>query len=249
MVIRRRIEVVRVAGIAVGVHLSWFGVLALVVLAGFRGFAEIFPDAGPVLPAALALVLGIAFFACLTLHELAHALVANRLGVGVRSILLFAFGAVAEIDREARTPGTEFAIALAGPAASVVLAAAAGLASVGPADGRGPLGAVLLALAFLNIGIALFNLLPALPLDGGRILRAGLWRLTADRARATAIAGLGGRGLGALVGLGGLAVAVLGEEPLGLWYVPMGIFLWVVAAAASRRRPPEGVASPHDRHR
>lgn len=249
MAIRRRFEIVRIAGISVGVHLSWFGVLALVVVAGFRGFRELFPEGSAVVLAAMAIGLGVSFFACLTLHELAHALVANRLGVGVRSILLFMFGGVAEIDREARTPGAEFAIALAGPAASVVLAAAAGLVSVGPAAARGPTGALVLALAFLNVGIALFNLLPALPLDGGRILRAGLWRMTADRARATAIAGVGGRALGATVGLGGLLVAVAGDEPLGLWYVPMGVFLWVVAAAAARRRPPDRVASPHDRRR
>ena len=239
----------RVAGIRVGVHLTWFGVLVLVAGAAFQGFKVLFPEAAPVLPAFLASMLGVAFFACLTLHELAHALVANRLGVGVRSILLFAFGAVAEIDREASTPGGEFAIALAGPAASVVLAAAAGLGSVVVDDERGPLAALLLALALLNVGIALFNLLPALPLDGGRILRAGIWRITADRGRATAIAGIGGRALGVLVALGGLLVAVLGDAPLGYWYVPMGVFLWSVAAAASRRQPPDGVASPHDRRR
>lgn len=249
MAIRRRFPVLHVAGISIGVHLSWFAVLAVVCLAGDRGFSVLFPEAAPVLPALLAGVLGVAFFACLTLHELAHALVANRLGVGVRTILLFAFGAVAEIDREARTPGGEFAIALAGPAASIVLAAAAGLAASASSADRGPVTAMFLALALLNVGIALFNLLPALPLDGGRILRAGLWRLTADRDRATAISGVGGRALGAVVALTGLGVAVVGDEPLGYWYVPMGGFLWVVAAAAARRRPPEGVASSHERHR
>lgn len=238
MNVRRRIPVISVAGIVVSVHLSWFAVLALVVGAAFNGFRELFPSEGPVLLSVVAMGLGVAFFVCLTLHELAHALVANRLGVGVRSIVLFMFGGVAEIDREAATPGDEFAIALAGPAASVVIASSAGLARVSMGL-DGPVAALLVGLAFLNVGIALFNLLPALPLDGGRILRAGLWRLTQDRSRATRISGVGGKALGVLVATGGLLAAFVGDQPLGLWYVPMGGFLWVVAAAASRR-PPRG---------
>lgn len=245
MSVRRRFPVTRVGDISISVHLTWFPVLALVTAVAYTGFRELFPELAPVATGLVAACMGLAFFICLTLHELAHAVVANRLGVGVRSIVLFMFGGVAEIDREAATPGGEFAIALAGPAFSVVLASAVGIAQLGltrVAPWALPLEALLFGLAFLNLGVALFNLVPALPLDGGRILRAGLWHLTADRARATRISGGGGRVLALLVAAGGAASAWVGHEPLGLWYVAMGGFLWLVARAASRRRPPEPIA-------
>lgn len=245
MAVRRRFPVLRVGDIQVYVHLTWFPVLGLVSAVAYAGFRELFPDLSVVPTALVAACMGVAFFVCLTLHELAHAVVANRLGVGVRSIVLFMFGGVAEIDREASTPGGEFAIALAGPAFSVVLASAVGLAQLGLtriAPSARPLEALLFGLAFLNLGVALFNLVPALPLDGGRILRAGLWHLTSDRARATRISGWGGRGLAVVVAAGGGAAAWIGREPLGLWYVAMGGFLWLVASAASRRRPPDPIA-------
>ena len=244
----RRIPVVRVAGIEVAAHPSWFPVLALVCVGADRGFSELFPERSAVVLAGLAAATGVAFFACLTLHELAHALVAQRLGVRVRSIVLFMFGGVAEIDREAPSPAAEFAIALVGPAVSVALGSGAGLVALA-ASARGAelTGALFGALALVNLGVALFNLVPGLPLDGGRILRAALWRATADRARATRIAGRGGRVLAALVAAGGVGIAVLGHEPFGLWYVPMGGFLWAVAAAAARRAPPDPIASPRGR--
>lgn len=247
--IARRIHVVSVAGIDVAAHLSWFPVLVAVCLGVERGFAQLFPGESRVTLGALAVVSGVGLFACLTLHELAHALVANRLGVRVRSILLFMFGGVAEIDGEAPTPGAEFAIALVGPAVSVALGSGAGiLALAAERSGHALGGAVLGALALMNLGVALFNLVPGLPLDGGRILRAALWRATDDRARATRIAGRGGRVLAAALAAAGVAIAIVGDEPIALWYVPMGGFLWIVAVAAARRTPPEPVASPRGRH-
>ncbi|MFM7718404.1 MAG: site-2 protease family protein [Actinomycetota bacterium] len=244
----RRIPVARVAGIDVAAHLSWFPVLAAVCVGVERGFAQLFPAESRVVLGALAVVSGLGLFASLTLHELAHALVANRLGVRVRSILLFMFGGVAEIDGEAPTPGAEFAIALVGPAVSVALGSGSGvLALAAEQRGRALTGAVFGALALMNLGVALFNLVPGLPLDGGRILRAALWRATGDRARATRIAGRGGRVLAVGIAAAGAAVAILGDEPLGLWYVPMGGFLWIVAVAAARRAPPEPVASARGR--
>ena len=129
--VRRRFPVLRVAGIEVAVHLTWFPVLFLVAAAAFTGFSEVFPTRSPVALAALALATGIAFFASLIAHELAHAALANRLGVRVRSILLFMFGGVAEIDgEEAATPSAEVAIALVGPAMSVALGSAFGFSAL-----------------------------------------------------------------------------------------------------------------------
>ncbi|MFM8944528.1 MAG: site-2 protease family protein [Actinomycetota bacterium] len=237
--VRRRFPVLRVAGIEVAVHLSWFPVLLLVAAGSYAGFAEVFPTRSPIVIGLLGVGMGLAFFGSLITHELAHAALANRLGVRVRSILLFMFGGVAEIDGdEARTPSAEVAIALVGPATSVVLGSGFGWSAL-VLDARGwSLPAALLgALAFVNLGVALFNLLPALPLDGGRILRAALWRSTGDHGRATRIAGWGGRLLALAVAGGGIWVARSGE-PLGLWYVPMGGFLWWIARAASRRGRP-----------
>jgi Zn-dependent protease len=238
-VVRRRFPVLRVAGIEVAVHLTWFPVLLLVASAAYTGFAEIFPGRSPIALGALAMATGVAFFASLVTHELAHAALANRLGVRVRSILLFMFGGVAEIDgEEASTPSAEVAIALVGPATSVALGSAFGFGAL-VLDRRNLtlLAGLLGALAFVNLGVALFNLLPALPLDGGRILRAALWRSTGDHRRATRIAGWGGRLLALAVAGGGYWVYRSGE-PLGLWYVPMGGFLWWIARAAARRGRP-----------
>ncbi len=125
----------------------------------------------------MAAITGVAFFGCLAVHEVAHAVVARRFGVRVKSITLFLFGGVAEIEGELPTPGSEFAVALAGPATSVaigsVLALAAGIAERLAWTGA---AGVLFTLALVNLGVAVFNLVPGLPLDGGRILRAAIWR-------------------------------------------------------------------------
>ncbi len=236
---RLDVRVGSILGIRLSVHLSWVVVFALVAWVTMAGFGEIYPE----LPAATRLLMGLvtggAFFVCLTGHELAHALTARRFGIRVRGITLFLFGGVAEIEGEVPTPSREFAVALVGPAVSIVLGAALALAtrwvgSKGWIVGEGILG----TLALVNLGIALFNLVPGLPLDGGRILRAGLWRLTGSYTRATRIASAGGVLVAMLLVAFGLFLAIVGGEPAGLWYLPMGAFLWVLARASGRSRRP-----------
>lgn len=228
-----------VLGIELSLHVSWFLVFALVAWATATGFGDVYPELSAPVRGAMGLVTGVAFFACLTVHELAHAVTARRFGIRVRGITLFLFGGVAEIDGEVPTPAREFAVALVGPAVSLALGGAFALGTTW-AGGAPVVEGVLGTLALVNLGVAVFNLVPGLPLDGGRLLRAGLWRMTGSYTRATRIAAVGGQVVAVLLVALGLGLAVWGGEPAGLWYVPMGGFLWLLARSAGRRRSPSG---------
>lgn len=235
---RYRLRVARILGIPIWVHGSWFVVLGLTVYAMTAAFGDVLPKLPIAERLVMATITGFAFFACLCVHEVAHAVVARRFGVRVRGITLFLLGGVAEIQGELPSPGAEFAVALVGPAASVaigsVLALAAGWAG---ALGLEAVETMLFTLALVNLGVALFNLIPGLPLDGGRILRSAIWRRTGSFARATAAASLGGRIVAAVLVAVGIVGAVRGELT-GLWYVPMGAFIWFLARASARALPP-----------
>jgi Zn-dependent protease/predicted transcriptional regulator len=223
----------RVAGIRVG--LNW-SVLVTFWLVTWLLASTALPDAAPGHPRAtywaFAVAGAVMFLTSLFLHELAHAIVARRNGVTVRGITLWLFGGVARLDTDAVTPGAELRIALAGPGTSVALGFAwFGIAAVVSALDVG-IAAVLFGwLAFINIVLALFNLLPAAPLDGGRVLHALLWRRHGDALRATVTAARAGRIFAfVLVGLGLLeffAGGVLG----GIWLVFLGWFLLSAARA------------------
>lgn len=235
---RIRIPAGRVLGIRLWLHWSWFVVLGLVVYLTTVDFGAFYPRIPVGERLAMGIVTGHAFFACLAAHELAHAVVARRFGVRIRGITLFLFGGVAEIEGELPTPATEFAVALIGPATSVALGSVFGLLSVVARD-AGWAGAegVLLTLALVNLGVTVFNLVPGLPLDGGRLLRAGIWRATGDFAKATRVAAAGGKILAVVLAVSGAALAITGT-PQALWYLPMGVFLWTLARAAGRVRAP-----------
>jgi Zn-dependent protease len=235
---RFRLGIGSLLGIPLWIHASWFAVLGLVVWSVAVGFGEVYPRLPLIERLAMAATTGIAFFACLTVHEVAHAVVAQRFGVRVKSITLFLFGGVAEIEGELPTPGSEFAVALAGPATSVAIASTLALLS-GAAEQLGWTGAegVLFTLSLVNLGVAAFNLIPGLPLDGGRILRAAIWRGTGSFVRATRLAAAGGGVVSAtLVAIGAVATAF--GHPEGLWYVLMGAFIWFLARAAGKAGPP-----------
>ena len=242
---RFRIPIGSVLGIRLWVHATWFAVLALVAWATVTAFGEAYPGLPLAERAAMGLVTGVAFFACLLLHELAHAIVARRFGIQVRGITLFLFGGVAEIHGEVPTPQREFAVALVGPATSLALGGILGLAAAWATD-RELAGAegVLYTLAIVNVGVALFNLVPGLPLDGGRLLRAGLWRITGDFARATRVAAGAGRVLAAVILVVGVVLLVTGDA-FGAWYGAMAAFLWFLAGRSGRAVPPgEALALP-----
>jgi Zn-dependent protease len=219
-------------------HPSWFLVLGLVVWVIGAEYHDLYPRIGATARIVMAVITGVAFFGCLIVHEVSHSLMARRYGIRVRGITLFMFGGVAEIEGEVPTPAREFAVALVGPLTSIALGGVAGVAAFGAHALGWTVGeAVLLTLSLVNLGVALFNLIPGLPLDGGRLLRASMWRVTGDRGRATRLSS--GIGVLAGVGLAALGVALAaGGDIFGLWYVPMGAFLVFLARASSRSEPP-----------
>jgi Zn-dependent protease len=236
--LRLRIRVGRPLWIPLWIHASWFAVLGLAVWVVTVAFGSVLPRLPLPERSAMALVTGLAFFACLAVHEVAHAVVARRFGVRVLGITLFLLGGVAEIEGELPSPGSEFAVALAGPATSIAIGSVLALAST--AFGRfGWRGAevVTFTLAVVNLGVATFNLVPGLPLDGGRILRAAIWRATGSFARATRVAAIGGRVVAAALVAVGVVSSLRGDLG-GLWYVPMGTFIWFMARASGRVAAP-----------
>lgn len=224
----------RIAGIPVGINWSVLVVLWLLAWSLAAGYL---PDAEPGYRAAeywaVGVVAALVFLASLLAHELAHALVALRSGVGVTGITLWLFGGVSKLDRDASTPAAELRIALAGPAVSLGVAALGGAAAVALDAAGAPrlLVAALAWLATINLILGVFNLIPAAPLDGGRVLRAVLWQRRGDHLSASLSAANAGRFFGfVLIGLG-LLQALAGLLVGGLWLVFLGWFLLSAARA------------------
>jgi Zn-dependent protease len=237
----------RFRGIRVSVDYSWFFVLFLVIwwLSGF--YRDVLgPGTSDLLPYLLALVSALLFFASILLHEFGHALVALRNGIGIDGITLWLFGGVARMERDTDSPGVEFRVAVAGPLVTLAIAficTAIGVALTGPEEFRraaltegntaiGAVPAVLGWLASINILVLIFNLVPAFPLDGGRIARAIAWKKTGNRASATRFAArLGQIFAYVLMGLGLLSL-INGNVVGGVWLGVLGFILNSSAKAA-----------------
>lgn len=223
----------RVAGIEVRLDFTWFFIFALVLVSLAAGY---FPRAHPDLSTASYWTAGVVatllFFASIVGHELSHALVAKASGIPVPGITLFLFGGVSRMAEEPSKPATEFRIAIVGPLASFVLAAIFWGLHAAIAPSASPLVAgVPLYLAWINTALGVFNLLPGLPLDGGRILRAFAWWRTGSLRRGTRIAANAGKGIAVgLMVLGGLEIFA-GALVGGLWLVLIGLFLRGTAEA------------------
>lgn len=251
---RQTVSLGRLFDIRVGVHVSWILVFALMT---FSIAGTIDGVAGGV-AYTLAAICALLLFASVTAHEFAHALVARRFGVRTQSITLFLFGGVATLESEPPTPGSEVAIALAGPAMSAVLAAVAfGGLMLLDRTLHGPVAEViaLLAtyLAFANGVLALFNVIPAYPMDGGRVLRAAIWRYRKSRAAATGAASLVGLIVAAAV-VGAASIAVIAHHAWSdAWYVAIGLFLlrqsWIglCDSRATERAERNAIVVPIDR--
>lgn len=232
---RQSIRIGTFAGIDVGVNWS---VLVIFGLLTWELARLVFPSAYLASTTAYwvaGATAAVVFFLSLLAHEVSHAVVARRNGVGVRSITLWLFGGVAQLEDEARTAGADFRIAAVGPATSLALAGGFGAAQLA-ASGAGAHGLAVGVLSWLwkiNVLLAAFNLVPAAPLDGGRILRAGLWRVWRDRTRAAVAAARAGRGFGTvLIALG--VFGLLYRSTLGVWPALMGWFLYTAAGAEER---------------
>ncbi len=228
----KRITLFTVLGIRVGIDLSWIFLALLVAWSLAQGFFPMIHEGLPKLAywwMGLAGVIGL-FFSLVT-HELMHSVVARMFGTPVRGITLFALGGVAEMEEEPGTPLGELLMALAGPLTSAVLALLFHL--IGDAGGAlglpEPLLVVISYLAAINILLAVFNMVPAFPLDGGRVLRAILWKAMGDLERATRIAAAGGDMFGWLLIAVGALNAIQGSFIGGLWWVLIGFFVRAAA--------------------
>jgi len=222
----------RIAGVRVGVNWSVLVIFTLIALGLAVGrFPVLYPDLPSVAYSLAGLAAGVAFFASLLAHELAHAIVARRNGVGVEAITLWLFGGVAKLEGEPSSPGADFRVAAVGPGVSLALAAVFAVVAVALEAMAVPglVVGVVAWLALINAVLAVFNLVPAAPLDGGRILRAVLWWRTGDRTRAAVGAARAGRTFGWFLIAFGVSVAVFGAGIGGLWLALIG---WFITTAA-----------------
>jgi Zn-dependent protease/predicted transcriptional regulator len=231
-----QIKLGRVLGVEIGLHYSWLIIALLITLSLTGHFRTANPSWGGGVIWMTALVTALLFFAALVAHELSHAAVARARGLPVRSITLFALGGVAQIEKEAADARTEFWMAIVGPITSAVI----GLGLLGVAWGLGwsamstpdtPLLAMLVWLGYINVSLAVFNMVPGFPLDGGRVLRAAIWWRTGDAGRSTQIAAQ----VGQAVAMGFIALGVVrffgGAGVGGLWIAFIGWFLLDAARA------------------
>jgi Zn-dependent protease/CBS domain-containing protein len=246
---RHRFNLLTVRGIPIGVDWSWFLVLFLVIwlLSGY--YRDVFGDAqDSTTPYLLAVASAIGFFGSILLHELGHAVIAQRNGIGISQITLWMFGGMATLEREPPKPGVEFRVAAAGPAVTLlitIVSLAAGSALAGgdfwdvtTFDETVHISEAVAVLAWIgniNAIIFLFNLIPAFPMDGGRIALATAWKLTGDRNRGTLFAARLGQVMAALIIVAGVALILVGDAFSGIWLALIGWMLLNAARATTAR--------------
>jgi Zn-dependent protease len=242
------ITLFHVRGIRIAVDWSWFFFLFLIIFLLSQYYGDVLGESSSAsTPFLLALASAFGFFASIVLHELGHAFVAMRNGIRILSIQLWIFGGVARMDRESDSPSTEFKVAIAGPAVTLaifVVLTAVGLAAAGQhAFGQAALAerntqvsgvlAMIARLATLNLLLLVFNLLPAFPMDGGRVVRAIAWWRTGDRTAATRFAAQLGRVFGFIFIGVGLFMLATGEVFGGVWLAVIGVVINGSARAAT----------------
>ncbi len=241
---RGSIQLARIFGIRIGVSVSWFVVLALLIVFLSQYFHEVLGGSSST---AYVVAVGgaLGYFASLILHELGHALASRRLGIPILGIDLWFFGGMARPAREPETAGEEFKISAAGPAATFAVLLVCAVAIVLISSGghftdavlkkehftTTPVLALLGWLAFINAALLIFNLVPAFPLDGGRIARAAIWWRTGDRHRGTRITGRAGQAFAMVLGLAGLLLMVMGDG-FGLFTLVLGLILYQASGGA-----------------
>ncbi|HUR28979.1 MAG TPA: site-2 protease family protein [Planctomycetota bacterium] len=251
----RSFKIGSVFGIELRIDWSWLLIVLLIVWNLATLFASWHPDWPRAGTVSMAVAAALLFFVCIVLHELAHSLVARKHGMRVRSITLFLFGGVSNIEQEPPSAETEFLVAVVGPVTSVLLGAAflfiasattdtvAAESALSMIAQLSALSTLLFWLGTVNIVIGVFNLIPAFPLDGGRILRAAIWHTTGNLRKATAIASTSGQLFGWGLMLAGIAmcfgiqIPFLGVGPVsGVWAAFIGWFLRGSARHANMRQ-------------
>jgi Zn-dependent protease/CBS domain-containing protein len=232
---RTNIRLFKVFGIPIELNITWFIVFALVAWSLVSlYFPTNYPGYSVTAHWVMGIVAALLLFTSVVLHELGHSYVAKTHGVPIRRITLFLFGGVSQLSKESADPVTEIKIAAAGPGVSFILMAVFGMFYVLAARGQALAAAapVLKYLAYVNGILGAFNLIPGFPLDGGRLLRAGIWKATGDLRRSTYVA----TRVGGIVGIGFIALGFLsvfrGQFIYGLWMVMIGFFLRQAAEAS-----------------
>lgn len=238
------VQLAKLFGIRIGATPSWFVVLFVLILFLSDQFDSVL--SGSSQQAYVCAVIGaVLFMLSLVLHELGHALVARRQGIGTTEIELWFFGGVAKLDRESETPGGEFKVAVAGPAANLLIVLLClAIGALGSTSGSvtdaalfngsndTPFTALVGYVAGLNVILLVFNLIPAFPLDGGRIAQAAAWKFTGDRNRGTRFSGRIGIGFSYILIGAGIFLAATGDVADGIWFAVLGWFMSQSARAA-----------------
>ncbi|MEP7337834.1 MAG: site-2 protease family protein [Acidobacteriota bacterium] len=232
-----QIKLGRIFGIEIGLHYSWLIIALMIALSLTGQFGAAHPDWSRGVIWGMAIVTAVLFFAAIVAHELSHAIVAIRRGLPVRSITLFALGGVAQLEKEPQDAKTEFWVAIVGPITSAIIGfICLGLAGLLGwkimAEPTTPLMAMAVWLGYINLGLAVFNMIPGFPMDGGRVLRAIVWRVTGNAVRATRAASLTGQA----IAFGFIILGVFrffgGAGSGGLWIAFIGWFLLTAARAS-----------------
>ncbi|WP_184758637.1 site-2 protease family protein [Streptosporangium album] len=224
-------------GIPVYVSPTWLIVAAFITISYQGQVADWLPDLSVPLTYLVSFVFAVLLYVSVLLHELAHSVVAKMYGLPVRRITLYLLGGVSEIEREPETPGREFMVAFVGPLLSLGLAAA-GFAAAQFIDPYSVVGVLIFQLWFANLIVGVFNVLPGLPLDGGRMLRAGVWKITRNPTSGTVAAAWGGRVLAILLVTVPVGLALMsGQTPRWdalIWPVLLASFIWLGATQSLR---------------
>ncbi|MBE9482441.1 MAG: site-2 protease family protein [Chloroflexi bacterium] len=220
-------------GIQLRLHYSWFVIFIFFII------LLVSPYWLSPLRWIIGIITCLLFFASIVAHELAHSLVGRANGIPIKSITLFIFGGVAQMTKEATRPSAEFKMAAAGPICSLAIGGLFFLLWFFTPGIIEPIGIMVYWLAYINVALAIFNLIPGFPLDGGRVFRSILWQITGNYQRSTKIATQAGRVIGYLFILGGILIAFLHPFGLdwfsGLWIVFIGWFLQNAASASYRQ--------------
>lgn len=227
------VKIARLFGFDIRVHWSWILIFLLITWTFSVGILEeIFPDWATETRWATGAAVALVFFLSILFHELSHSIMARRFGIPISSITLFVFGGVSNLGREAETARQEFLVAVVGPLTSLGFAVAFGIAALAISPVSDGVAAIAVNLAAINTAIAVFNMVPGFPLDGGRVLRSAVWARNQDLVKATEIAAKVGAGVGyGIVGLGILSFFFVSVVS-GVWLFLIGNFLRIAADAS-----------------
>jgi Zn-dependent protease/CBS domain-containing protein len=224
----------KIAGIDIFIHVSWLIIIVLLTWSLATGwFAVLYPGWSTITYWVVSFIAALLLFVAVLLHELAHSLVARARGLPVKNITLFIFGGVSNIEQEPQTPGVEFQMAFVGPLTSLAIGGIAYLLQLALGENTSPLAAILRYLAVTNVLLGIFNLIPGFPLDGGRVLRSIVWKLSGSLRTATRVTTLVGEVIGYLFILLGIWLFFGGNLLDGIWLGFIGWFLLSAAQSAN----------------